>query len=82
MGVGEEDRGHTSKRQVEGKTLLAETGVEMLHYTEVGVMSVLVVHCSNVKLPTGNHDEVQVWNCKKNDKSGFMQYGGKMQSVF
>ena len=48
---------------MEGKTLLAEAGVEMLNYAEVGVVSVLVVYGSYVKLPARNHDEVQVWNC-------------------
>ena len=50
---------------MEGKTLLAEAGVEMLNYAEVGVVSVLVVYGSYVKLPARNHDEVQVWNCKR-----------------
>ena len=64
MRAREEGRGHTSEREVEGKTLLAEAGVEMLNYAEVGVVSVLVVYGSYVKLPARNHDEVQVWNCK------------------
>ena len=50
---------------MEGKTLLAEARVEMLNYAEVGVVSVLVVYGSYVKLPARNHDEVQVWNCKR-----------------
>ena len=50
---------------MEGKTLLAEAGVEMLNYAEVGVVSVLVVYGSYVKLPARNHDEIQVWNCKR-----------------
>ena len=45
---------------MEGKTLLAEAGVEMLNYAEVGVVSVLVVHRSYMKLPARNHDEIQV----------------------
>ena len=65
MGRRAEDRGHTSEREVEGKTLLAEAGVEMLNYAEVGVVSVLIVHGSYMKLPARNHDEVQVWNCKR-----------------
>lgn len=45
---------------MEGKTLLAEAGVEMLNYAEVGVVSVLVVHRSYMELPARNHDEIQV----------------------
>ena len=65
MRAREEGRGHTSEREMEGKTLLAEAGVEMLNYAEVGMVSVLVVNGSYVKLPARNHDEVQVWNCKR-----------------
>ena len=65
MRAREEGRGHTSEREMEGKTLLAEARVEMLNYAEVGVVSVLVVYGSYVKLPARNHDEVQVWNCKR-----------------
>ena len=64
-GDGEEGRGHTSEREVEGKTLLAEARVEMLNYAEVGVVSVLIVHGSYMKLPARNHDEIQVWNGKR-----------------
>ena len=55
-----EDRGHTSEREVEGKTLLAEAGVEMLNYAEVGVVSVAVVHCRDVELTAGHHHQLQV----------------------
>ena len=60
MGRRAEDRGHTSEREVEGKTLLAEAGVEMLNYAEVGVVGVVVVHGSDVQLPARNHHQVQV----------------------
>ena len=53
-------RGHTAECEVEGKTLLAEAGVEMLNYAEVGVVGVVVVHGSDVQLPARNHHQVQV----------------------
>ena len=40
---------------MEGKTLLAEAGVEMLNYAEVGVVSVLVVHRSYMKPVSYTH---------------------------
>ena len=70
QGTKTEGTGHTSEREVEGKTLLAEARVEMLNYAEVGVVSVLVVHRSYMKLPARNHDEIQVWKCNNREFDG------------
>ena len=51
--------------QVEGETLLAGASVAVLHYTEVRVVGVLVVHRRDVELSAGDHDQVQVCNIQK-----------------
>ena len=56
LGVGH----GVPQRQVEGETLLTGAGVAVLDDAEVRVVGVLVVHRTDVKLPAGHHDQVQV----------------------